>query len=73
MTVLGLRFSGPVRTALDLSRAARNLTEAVVALDLMLQAKVITADDLTARMSDSRAGLASVKPLEQCSCVAKGC
>jgi hypothetical protein len=52
VTVLGLRFSGPVRTALDLSRAARNLTEAVVALDLMLQAKVITADDLTARMSD---------------------
>ena len=42
LRVGGMPFSHPRRTALDLARWAPNVTEAVVALDAMLDAKVIT-------------------------------
>ncbi len=47
----GLRFTRPVRTALDLARWAPSVTEAVVALDTMLQAKVVTRPTLERRLS----------------------
>ncbi len=42
----GLRFTSPARTAIDLARWASDLTEAVVALDALLAAGVISGPDL---------------------------
>ena len=47
-----LHFTRPVRTALDLARSASTGTEAVVVLDAMLQAKVISTPALERRLGD---------------------
>ncbi|QDP96933.1 hypothetical protein FOE78_14305 [Microlunatus elymi] len=50
----GLRLTGAVRTAIDGARWADSLEEAVVFLDAMAAAKLITIDDLRAGLTEHR-------------------
>jgi hypothetical protein len=52
IVVAEINFTSSVRTALDLAQWARNLTEAVVALDAMLKAKAVTSAVLDQRLGD---------------------
>jgi len=52
--VAGIPVTPPLRTAVDLARWASNLTEAVVALDLVLGAGLVGLDGLRAALADVR-------------------
>ncbi len=53
VAVIGdLRFTGRIRTALDLARWAPDVTEAVVPLDAMLKCRAITKDALADQLPD---------------------
>lgn len=52
--VAGIAVTCGVRTALDLARSALSLTEAVVALDAAIHAKIVSKDLLTAGLSNIR-------------------
>jgi hypothetical protein len=56
--VAGLSFTSPLRTALDLACWAPDLSEAVVALDVLLQAGVVSTAELarTSALLDGRRG-----------------
>lgn len=51
-SLAGLPVTAPVRTALDLARWAPTVTEAVVSLDAMLQAKVVRLEQVSAMLPE---------------------